>query len=102
MTYLGSLFHDTSFEIHHFKNEKEQIHVIWARDDKTLNPENFYHIEDILTAKIYDSHGDIVDRNQFKITDTPIYFVWKSMDPIIFIDKPKTMDFNAANTIALS
>jgi hypothetical protein len=39
MTYLGSLFHDVSFEIHHFKNEKEQMHAIWARDDKSLNPE---------------------------------------------------------------
>ena len=102
MTYLGSLFNDVSFEIHHFKNEKEQMHAIWARDDKTLNPESFYHIEDIYTAKIYDSHGDMIDRNQFKITDTPIYLVWRSMDPIIFIDTPKALDLNVTNIMALS
>ena len=102
MTYLGSLFHDASFEIHHFKNEKEQMHAIWARDDKSLNPENFYHIEDIYSAKIFDSHGDIIDRNEFKITDTPIYLVWRSMDPITFIDTPKALDLNVTNIMALS
>ena len=102
MTYLGALFHDVPFEIHHFKNDKEQMHAIWARDDKTINPESFYHIEDIYAAKIYDSHGDIIDRTQFKITDTPIYLVWRSMDPIIFIDMPKAVDMNVTNIMALS
>ena len=102
MTYLGALFHDVPFEIHHFKNDKEQMHAIWTRDDKTINPESFYHIEDIYAAKIYDSHGDIIDRTQFKITDTPIYLVWRSMDPIIFIDTPKVQDMNVTNIMALS
>jgi len=102
MTYIGSLFNDMPFEIHHFKNDKEQMHAIWARDDKTLNPEDFYHIEDIYAAKIYDSHGDIIDLTQFKITDTPIYLVWRSMDPIIFIDTPKVLDLNVTNIMALS
>ena len=102
MTYQGSLFQEASFEIHHFKNDKEQMHAIWARDDKTLNPENFYHIEDIYAAKIYDSHGDIIERSQFKITDTPIYLVWRSMDPIVFIDTPKALDLNVTNIMALS
>jgi hypothetical protein len=102
MTYLGALFNDMPFEIHHFKNDKEQMHAIWTRDDKTINPESFYHIEDIYTAKIYDSHGDIIDRTQFKITDTPIYLVWRSMDPIIFIDTPKVSDLNVTNIMALS
>jgi hypothetical protein len=102
MTYQGSLFQEASFEIHHFKNDKEQMHAIWARDDKTLNPENFYHIEDIYAAKIYDSHGDIIERSQFKITDTPIYLVWRSMDPIVFIDSPKALDLNVTNIMALS
>ena len=102
MTYLGALFHDVPFEIHHFKNDKEQMHAIWTRDDKTINPESFYHIEDIYAAKIYDSHGDIIDRNQFKITDTPIYLVWRSMDPIIFIDTPKVQDMDVTNIMALS
>ena len=102
MTYLGALFHDVPFEIHHFKNDKEQMHAIWTRDDKTINPESFYHIEDIYAAKIYDSHGDIIDRTQFKITDTPIYLVWRSMDPIIFIDMPKAVDMNVTNIMALS
>ena len=102
MTYLGALFSDMPFEIHHFKNDKEQMHAIWARDDKTINPESFYHIEDIYAAKIYDSHGDIIDRAQFKISDTPIYLVWRSMDPIIFIDTPKVLDLNVTNIMALS
>jgi hypothetical protein len=102
MTYLGALFHDVPFEIHHFKNDKEQMHAIWTRDDKTINPESFYHIEDIYAAKIYDSHGDIIDRTQLKITDTPIYLVWRSMDPIIFIDTPKVQDMNVTNIMALS
>ena len=102
MTYLGALFHDVPFEIHHFKNDKEQMHAIWTRDDKTINPESFYHIEDIYAAKIYDSHGDIIDRTQFKITDTPIYLVWRSMDPIIFIDTPKVQDMDVTNIMALS
>ena len=102
MTYQDSLFQEASFEIHHFKNDKEQMHAIWARDDKTLNPENFYHIEDIYAAKIYDSHGDIIERSQFKITDTPIYLVWRSMDPIVFIDSPKALDLNVTNIMALS
>ena len=102
MTYQDSLFQEASFEIHHFKNDKEQMHAIWARDDKTLNPENFYHIEDIYAAKIYDSHGDIIERSQFKITDTPIYLVWRSMDPIVFIDTPKALDLNVTNIMALS
>ena len=102
MTYMGALFNDMPFEIHHFKNDKEQMHAIWARDDKTLNPEDFYHIEDIYAAKIYDSHGDIIDLTQFKITDTPIYLVWRSMDPIIFIDTPKVLDLNVTNIMALS
>ena len=102
MTYLGALFHDVPFEIHHFKNDKEQMHAIWTRDDKTINPESFYHIEDIYAAKIYDSHGDMIDRTQFKITDTPIYLVWRSMDPIIFIDTPKVQDMNVTNIMALS
>jgi hypothetical protein len=78
------------------------MHAIWARDDKTLNPENFYHIEDIYSAKIFDSHGDIIDRNEFKITDTPIYLVWRSMDPIAFIDTPKALDLNVTHIMALS
>ena len=99
MTYQSALFHEASFEIHHFKNDKEQIHAIWARDDKALNPEDFYHIEDIFAAKIYDSHGVIIDRNQFKITDTPIYLVWKTLEPIVLIDTPKALNLNV---VALS
>jgi hypothetical protein len=102
LTYMGSLFNDMPFEIHHFKNDKEQMHAIWARDDKILNPEDFYHIEDIYAAKIYDSHGDMIDLTQFKITDTPIYLVWRSMDPIIFIDTPKALDLNVTDIMALS
>ena len=102
MTYLGSLFNNAPFEIHHFKNDKEQMHAIWARDDKTLVPESFYHIEDIYTAKIYDSHGDIIDCIDFKITDTPIYLVWRSMDPIIFIDSPKVIDLHDTSIMPVS
>ena len=32
MSYLGALFHDVPFEIHHFKNDKEQMHAIWTRE----------------------------------------------------------------------
>ena len=102
MTYIGSLFNDMPFEIHHFKNDKEQMHAIWARDDKTLNPEGFYHIEDIYNAKIYDSHGDMIDRTQFKISDTPIYLVWRSMDPIVFIDHPRALNIGTSDAMSLS
>ena len=102
MTYIGSLFNDMPFEIHHFKNDKEQMHAAWTRDDKTLNPEDFYHIEDIYSAKIYDSHGDMIDRAEFKISDTPIYLVWRSMDPIVFIDQPKALNLGTSDVMSLS
>ena len=102
MTYIGSLFNDMPFEIHHFKNDKEQMHATWTRDDKTLNPEDFYHIEDIYSAKIYDSHGDMIDRAEFKISDTPIYLVWRSMDPIVFIDQPRALNHGTSDVMSLS
>ncbi|MEY2865612.1 MAG: hypothetical protein RLZZ83_855, partial [Pseudomonadota bacterium] len=102
MTYIGSLFNDMPFEIHHFKNDKEQMHATWTRDDKTLNPEDFYHIEDIYSAKIYDSHGDMIDRAEFKISDTPIYLVWRSMDPIVFIDQPRALNLHTSDVMSLS
>ncbi len=102
MTYIGSLFNDMPFEIHHFKNDKEQMHATWTRADKTLNPEDFYHIEDIYSAKIYDSHGDMIDRAEFKISDTPIYLVWRSMDPIVFIDQPRALNLHTSDVMSLS
>lgn len=102
MVYQTSLFHENLFEMHHFKNDKDQMHILWARDQHKLDPHAFYHIEDLYSAKIYDSNGHILDPDNFEISDTPIYFIWKSIDPIILINVPKVLDERVSNIMALS
>ncbi len=63
-------------EIHHFNNQKQQIHVAWTINGKVAFLKNIYTASTLQAAQILHHNGEQLAKNCELITETPIYLMW--------------------------